>query len=45
LRETTLGVAHCRNQPERQMGMCQDDGRLPVFRLDDSTLTQFKDVE
>lgn len=41
-REVTLGIAHCRQMPERQMGMCADDGKLPVFRLDDSTLEEFR---
>jgi len=40
-RQTTFGVAHCRDQPGRQMGMCQDDGRLPAFRLDDTTIEEF----
>lgn len=43
-RETTLGVVHCRQQPERQMGMCQDDGRLPAFRLDDTTIDEFREA-
>ena len=44
LRETTFGVPHCKGQPGRQMGMCQDDGRLPQFRLDDTTLEEFRDA-
>lgn len=46
------GVAELSNQdltaalafvePGRQMGMCQDDGRLPQFRLGDSTLEEFR---
>lgn len=43
-RETTFGVVHCRQMPDRQMGMCQHDGKLPVFRLDDSTLEEFRDA-
>jgi len=43
-REVTLGVAHCRGRPDRQMGMCQDDGRLPQFRLDAATLQEFRDA-
>ena len=43
-RETTLGVAHCRQQPERQRGLCQDDGRLPKFCLDDNTIEEFRDA-
>lgn len=43
LREVTFGVQHCRKQPERQRGMCQDDGKLPQFRLDDSTLEEFRE--
>lgn len=42
-REVTLGIVHCRQVPDRQMGMCQDDGRLPQFRLDDSTLNEFRE--
>lgn len=43
-RETTLGVVHCRALPGRQKGMCQDDGQLPQFRLDDETLEVFRDA-
>lgn len=43
-REVTFGVTHCKQQPARQMGMCQDDGRLPQFRLDDTTIEQFRDA-
>lgn len=43
-REVTLGIAHCRQQPERQRGMCNDDGKLPAFRLDDSTLEELRDA-
>lgn len=44
LRETTFGIAHCKGQPERRMGLCNDDGRLPKFRLDDSTLGKLRDA-
>lgn len=44
LRESTLGILHCRQMPERQRGMCQDDRKLPQFRLDDSTLEEFRDA-
>ena len=43
-RETTFGVVHCKQQPGRQMGMCGDDGKLPTFRLDESTLQEFRDA-
>lgn len=43
-RAVTLGIAHCRGNESRQMGMCNDDGRLPQFRLDDETLKEFRDV-
>lgn len=43
-RETAWGKVHCKGLPGRQMGMCQDDGRLPQFRLDDSTLEEFRRV-
>lgn len=43
-RETTFGVVHCRQLPARQMGMCQDDGRLPAFRLDDTTIDEFREA-
>lgn len=43
-RETTFGVPHCRGQEGRQRGMCQDDGRLPQFRLDDETLEEFRNA-
>lgn len=42
-REVTLGISHCRQQPDRQRGMCSSDGKLPAFRLDDSTLEEFRD--
>lgn len=44
LRDVAFGVTHCKGLPGRQMGMCQDDGRLPQFRLDDSTLEEFRRV-
>ncbi|NJC36396.1 hypothetical protein GGR60_000886 [Xanthomonas arboricola] len=40
-RDHTLGIVHCKGNESRQMGMCQDDGRLPQFRLDDETLEEF----
>lgn len=43
-RAVTLGITHCRGNESRQMGMCNDDGRLPQFRLDDETLKEFRDV-
>lgn len=43
LRDTTFGVIHCKGHPERQRGMCHEDGKLPKFRLDDSTLGEFRD--
>lgn len=43
-REVTFGITHCRQQPDRQRGMCNDDGKLPVFRLDDSTLEELRDA-
>lgn len=43
-REVTLGISHCRQQPDRQRGMCSSDGKLPAFRLDDSTLEEFRDA-
>ena len=43
-REQTFGVAHCRERPDRQRGMCQQDGRLPQFRVDDSTLEEIRDA-
>ncbi|WP_226426553.1 hypothetical protein [Xanthomonas sp. MWU16-30325] len=41
-RDRTLGIMHCKGNESRQMGMCQDDGRLPQFRLDDKTLEEFR---
>ncbi|PPU60025.1 hypothetical protein AB8813_09020 [Xanthomonas arboricola pv. corylina] len=41
-RDRTLGIVHCQGNESRQMGMCQDDGRLPQFRLDDETLEEFR---
>jgi len=43
-RDRTFGELHCRGDESRQMGMCQDDGKLPQFRLDDSTLEEFRDA-
>ncbi|MBB1060405.1 hypothetical protein [Marilutibacter spongiae] len=43
-RVVTFGVVHCRGNESRQRGMCQDDGRLPQFRLDDTTLEEFRDA-
>lgn len=43
-RESTFGVIHCQRQESRQRGMCEDDGRLPKFRLDDTTLEEFRDA-
>ena len=42
-RERTGAVFHCRKLPDRQRGMCHDDGKLPQFRLDDSTLEVLRD--
>lgn len=44
MRDTTLGVTHCKGRPDRQRGMCQDDGQLPQFRLDDETLEVFRNA-
>lgn len=43
-RESTFGIIHCQRQHGRQRGMCQNDGKLPQFRLDDSTLEEFRDA-
>lgn len=43
-RVVTLGIAHCRGNESRQRGMCQDDGRLPQFRLDDTTLEELRNA-
>ena len=43
-REVTFGVTHCKQQPGRQKGMCNDDGKLPQFRLDDTTLEALRDA-
>lgn len=43
-RQVTFDVPHCRGNESRQQGMCQDDGRLPQFRLDDTTLEEFRDA-
>lgn len=32
------GFYHCRKWPDRQGGMCETDGKLPVFRLDDEVM-------
>ena len=44
LRETSWGELHCKNSPDRKDGACQVDGRLPQFRLDDTTLEEFRDA-
>lgn len=41
-RELTDGTHHCRRQPDRQGG-CDEDGRLPVFRLDAEVLDELRD--
>lgn len=43
-REETFAVLHCKGHPDRQQGMCQNDRRLPQFRLDDETLKEFRDA-
>lgn len=43
-REITEGVAHCRQQPERQ-GNCKIDAALPAFRLDDKVLEGLRDED
>lgn len=43
-REETFGIVHCKGLPERQRGLCQNDRRLPQFRLDDETLKEFRDA-
>lgn len=43
-RETTFGVIHCINRPDRRMGMCQHDSKAPKFQLDDQSLEAFRDA-
>jgi hypothetical protein len=43
-RDRTFDVLHCKGYPDRQHGACKGDGKLPVFRLDDSTLEEFRDA-
>ncbi|MCD9096174.1 hypothetical protein [Luteimonas fraxinea] len=43
-RQITFGIAHCRGQLDRQMGMCTTDRKLPAFRLDDTTIEEFRDA-
>lgn len=40
-RVTTTETVHCRGQPERQRGMCADDGQSPRFAFDDKTLQRY----
>lgn len=43
-RETTEAGMHCRGNPRRAMGMCEDDGQRPRFRVDETALEAFKDA-
>lgn len=43
-REKTFGIWHCRDNPGRAHGMCQQDGRLPQFQFDDEVLKEFRDA-
>lgn len=40
-RVTTADAVHCRGQPQRQRGMCADDGQAPRFSFDDTTLQRY----
>lgn len=40
-RVTTAEAVHCRGQPERQRGMCSDDGQTPRFTFDDTALRRY----
>lgn len=44
LRDASWGAVHCKGFPDRQMGACKYDGKLPAFRLDDSTLEELRDA-
>ena len=44
LRDASWGEVHCKGFPARQKGACKYDGKQPVFRLDDSTLGEFRDA-
>lgn len=43
-REVTWDRPHCRNKPERAMGMCEDDKQQPQFQFDDTTLGKYRDA-
>lgn len=44
MRESTLGIPHCRGNVERRLGICDQDGKLPQFRLDDSALMEIRNA-
>ena len=41
-RVTTADAVHCKGQPQRQQGMCADDGLAPRFTFDDNILTRYR---
>lgn len=43
-REVTFDRPHCRNNPGRSMGMCNNDSALPKFALDDKSLEKYRDA-
>lgn len=43
-REKTDGVLHCRGNAQRAMGLCEDDGQRPRFKVDDEAVEAFRDA-
>lgn len=43
-REVTFDRPHCINRPERQMGQCEFDGKLPKFEVDPASLEKYRDA-
>ena len=43
-REVTWDRPHCRDKPDRAMGMCKEDKRQPQFQFDDTTLGKYRDA-
>lgn len=43
-RETTFGIHHCTNKPDRRNGQCQFDRLTPTFEFDAATLERYRDA-
>lgn len=41
-RDETFGIFHCKGWPDRRMGLCTDDTKLPKFEFDDTTMGRYR---